>query len=543
MSIERINSDLCNGCGICVDTCTMDCIRLDTVVADRSEYPHCRLACPAHVDMRRYIHFLKYGMIKEAMEVLRESLPLPAVTGHICPHPCETECSRNHVDYPLNINALERFVADHWMHEKAKPVKVLYSSKIAIIGSGPAGLSSAYFLAKLGYPVTVFEAQPMLGGMLRMGVPEFRLPVDVLDNQIKYIEDMGVTFKTNIIIGQDLSIEELFNAGYSAILISIGAQLSKKTDIQGSHFDGVSWGLEFLKDTKIKHQTSLLNKRVMVIGGGNVAISAALSALRLGAKDVQLACLEDKENMPACEVDIKQADEECITFNTSWGVKRILGDATKVTGVELARCKQLIDKQGLFNPQLDEQTTQIIGTDMVILAIGQTADFSLLPDSIQTTLNGTVKVHPITLETSHPGIFSCGDVASGPALVVDAFASGKEASISIDRFLRGEDLKAGRTAKPNQVVRPPLTGMEYLKRQETPVISLETRTRSFNEVRANLSEEVMTIEARRCMSCGSRAVIKYPEDCMLCIYCERDCPQKAIYVSPEKNIVPLLAWG
>lgn len=543
--IERIDAALCTGCGICVDSCTMDCIRLDTSVAEGGEFPPCRLACPAGVDMRSYIHLLKEGMIEEAINVLREALPLPAVTGHICPHPCEPECARRDVDEVVNINSLERFVADYWLKEKAQPVRKIYAAKVAIVGSGPAGLAAAYELAKMGYPVAVFEALPVLGGMLRIGVPEYRLPRDVLDAQINYIKDMGVEFKTNTAIGKDVTLDDLKNEGYQAVFFAIGAQLSQKLDIEGTELDGVLWGLDFLRDVNLKREVKVRDK-VLVIGGGNVAIDVALTALRLGTKEVQVACLESGEEMPAYEDDIQQAIDEGVGINVSWGPKRILGDGKKVTGAELVKCVSVFDKEGRFNPSYDEKVTKTIDTDMVILAIGQTSDLSLVPKGIKTTEGVIIQVEPVTLETTLPGVFAGGDVTAAPGSVVsvvEAFAAGKESAISIDRYLKGEDLKAGRGKKPDRVRRPPKEGIEQMARQVAPLLPVDQRRGNFKEVKTGFNEDTMMLEARRCMTCGSRVIIKYPEDCMLCVYCERDCPEKAIYVSPEKKVMPTLAWG
>lgn len=541
MSIERIDTALCTGCRLCIDSCPMDVFRLDTLVVDRGEFSSCHLACPAGVNMRRYIYFLKEGMFKEAISVLREALPLPAVTGRICPHPCESECARKEVDEAVNISSLERFVADYWLKEKAQPVRKIYAAKVAIVGSGPAGLAAAYDLTRMGYPVTVFEAMPVLGGMLRLGIPEYRLPKDVLDAQIDYIRDMGVEFKTGVTIGKDMTLEKL-SKGYGATFVAIGNQLSSRLEIEGAELDGVLWGLDFLRDLNLKRKVKVKD-RVVVIGGGNVAIAVALTALRLGATDVQLACLESGEKMPAYEEEIKQAVDEGVGINVSWGPKRILGDSGKVTGIELVRCVRVFDEKGRFNPSLDEKETKTMKTDTIILAIGQTPDLSFVPRGMKVTEGGTIQVDPVTLETSLPGVFAGGDVVAGAGSVVEAIAAGKRASVSIDRYLKGEDLKAGRDVKPKRVIKPPKEGIAEMARQVTPLLPIDQRAGNFKEVKIGFNQNAVILEAQRCMTCGSRAVIKYPEDCQLCLFCERDCPVNAIYVSPERKVLPLLAWG
>jgi NADPH-dependent glutamate synthase beta subunit-like oxidoreductase/NAD-dependent dihydropyrimidine dehydrogenase PreA subunit len=520
----------------------MDVIRLDTSVVEREEAPPCRLACPAGVDIRSYIHLLQEGMIDEAMNVLREALALPAVTGRICHHPCESECARRDIDEAVNINSLERFVSDYWLHqEKAEPVRKKYAVKVAIVGSGPAGLAAAYELAKMGYPVTVFEALPVLGGMLRIGIPEYRLSKDVLDAQINYIKDMGVEFKTNTTIGKDLMLDDLKNEGYQVAFFGIGCQLSQKLDIEGTKRDGVLRGLDFLRDVNLKQDVKVKDK-VLVIGGGNVAIDVALTALRLGAKEVQLACLESTEEMPAYKEEFQQAIDEGVGINVLWGPRRILGDGKKVTAVELVRCVSVFDKENRFNPSYDEKVTKTIETDMVILAIGQTPDLSLVPKNVRTTEEGAIQVDPVTLETTLPGVFAGGDVTGGPGSVVKAIADGKKAAISIDRYLNGEDIKARRGQKPDRVRWLPKEGIEKVGRQATPLLAVDQRCGNFKEVKTGFTEDAMMFEARRCMTCGSRAIIRYPRDCCVCSYCERDCPEKAIYVSPQLGRQVPKAW-
>ncbi len=541
MSIELIDPKLCNGCGICLSACPMDVVRLDTIVEDKNEYPSCRIACPAGVDMRRYIYLLRIGMLDEAIDILRESLPLPAITGRVCPHPCESECSRKEVNDAVNINALERFVADYWIQEKAKHVRQIYSSRIAVIGSGPAGLSCAYFLAREGYPVTVFEAMPVLGGMLRVGIPEYRLPKEVLDAQINYIRDLGVEFQTGITIGKDLTLEELQNK-YQAVFFATGNQLSQKLSIEGAELDDVHLGLDFLKSVNLKQDIQVKDK-VVVVGGGNVAIDVALTAIRLGAKEVNMACLESGEEIPAFKDGIEQAIDEGVTIDEGWGPKSVLSENGKVTGIELVRCTSVFDERGRFSPSYNEKETKTIHAQTIILAIGQTADLSLIPQGIEINPENTIQVDPITLESALPGVFFGGDVTTGSASVVEAISAGEKASVSIDRLLKGEDMKADRYLRPGHVIKPPRDGVGKLVRQSAPVFPVSERSANFIEVNQAFDEDLTYLESQRCMTCGSRAIITYVDECQLCNHCELDCPQKAIYVSPDKTAMPLLAWG
>jgi NADPH-dependent glutamate synthase beta subunit-like oxidoreductase len=491
--------------------------------------------------MRGYIYLLTEGRLEEAMDLIREALPLPAITGHVCFHPCEKECARKDVDEAVNINALERYVADYWLQEKAKPALRIYSRKAAIIGSGPSGLAAAYDLVRVGYPVTVFEAQPLLGGMLRTGIPEYRLPGDILDAQIDYIKGMGVDFKTGVTFGKDLTLRELKKNEYEAILFAIGAQESRRIGIEGTQLPDVLWGLDFLKDVKLKQKVRMKD-RVVIIGGGNVAIDTALTALRLGAKDVQVVCLEGREGMPAHEEAIRTAMDEGVGLSVSWGPKRVVGDGKRVEGVELIHCVSVFDDARRFNPRFDEKTTRFMEADMVIFAIGENTDLSVLPGEVKTD-NNHIVVDPVTLETNLPGIFAAGVAVTGPGSVVEAIASGKKAAVSIDRYLRGEDLKAGRETEVKVVEKPPREGVEKKPRQAIPLLPIDQRRSNFHEIKMGFDKDRAEQEERRCMACGSRAFIKYLDDCMTCYTCEKDCPEKAIFVSPEHVLSKVSSWG
>ena len=541
MAIKQIDDAKCVGCGVCVNSCSMDVLRLNQLHIEKEEITPCRSACPAGVNMRGYIYLLTEGKLEEAMNLIREALPLPAITGHVCFHPCEKECARKEVDEAVNINALERYVADYWLQEKAKPALRIYVKKVAVVGSGPAGLAAAYDLVKMGYPVTVFEAQPLLGGMLRVGIPEYRLPGNILDAQINYIEGMGVDFKTNARFGKDLTLGGLKKKEYQAVLFAIGAQQSRRIEIDGAQLPDVLWGLDFLREVKLKGKVRIKD-RVVVIGGGNVAIDAALTALRLGAKDVRIVCLECREEMPAHEEAIKTAIDEGVDISVSWGPRRVVGDRKSVKEIELVRCLSVFDKTGKFKPSFEERTTRSMETDMVIFAIGENTDLSILPREIKTD-NNHILADPVTLETGLPGVFAAGVAVSGPGSVVEAIASGKKAAVSIDRYLRGKDLRSGRDAGVNVVKKPPREGVEKRPRQAIPLLPVDQRKSNFNEIKMGFDKDRAEQEERRCMACGSRAFIKYLEDCMTCYTCERDCPEKAIFVSPEHVLPKVSSWG
>jgi len=534
---EQVDPESCNGCGLCIDACPMYLTGLDTKVTDRNECPPCRVACPAGVDMRSYVYLMKSGKIREAYEVLRESLPLPAITGRICPHPCESECARKEVDEAVNINSLERFVADQWLEEKAEPIARMHDARVAIIGSGPAGLSCAYFLTKMGYAVTVFESMRELGGMLRTAIPEYRLPRDVLDAQLAYIRDMGVEFKTNVTVGRDIAFKEL-QKDYQAIFVAMGSQLSRRIELQEMAHENVLWGLDFLRDINLK-KGSRVKDNVVVIGGGNVAIDVALTAFRVGARQITVACLEQRDSMPAFEDEVREALREGIHLQAGWGPGKILLDGNDVAGIELIRCTSVLDEQGKFNPVLDESTVMKIDADTIILAVGQATDLSTLPHDMATS-DGLIKVDPSTLETNIPGIFAGGEITSGPSMVIEAIAAGRKASVSIDRYLKGQDLKDDSTVRTGRVEKPPKEGIPTLPRQNAPVSGAQARKADFSEIKTGFDEDMAYFESRRCMTCGSRALLNPVEECRLCQACERICPQKALSILPGKIVEPLV---
>lgn len=539
MPIAKIDQVLCQGCGKCVDTCPEDVIRLNLNPCKGDLRSPCAMGCPAGVSVRKYSYYVEMDMMDEAAQALAECLPFPAITGRICPHPCEAKCARSEVDEPVNINALERYVGDYILQEDPAPVRAVFAGKVAVIGSGPAGLSCSYFLAKKGYEVTVFEALPVAGGMLRVGIPAYRLPKDIVAEQIGYMQKMGITVKTGIVVGRDVSLEAL-REEYAAVFFAGGLQSSRRVSVDGSDLDGVGYALEFLKHVGLGEKPEV-RKRVAVIGGGSVAMDTAQTVNRMGAKEVHIFSLEKEGKMPAQPEEIRQATEEGIKIHPGWSTTRILGKAGRVCKIELAECVSTVDSAGRFSPQINESLLECYDVDQVIFAVGQAPDANLTPAELATGRGGMVPVDPVTLETSLAGVFAGGDIAGKGGIVVKSLTSGRGAAESIDRYLRGVDLRTGR-GEHTRVQHPPKEGVSHFSRQEVPVIPAEERKSSFREVKPTLTENQARLESQRCMTCGSQAEIRHAEDCMVCLYCERDCPAHAIYVSPDRVARRMGPW-
>jgi len=515
-----LKDSACKFCGACVEVCPTGVLMDKEVKAGERELSlvPCKYACPAGIDVPSYVNLISQGRYSEAVVVVREKAPFPSVLGHACARPCEKVCRSREVNEPIAICALKRFAVDN-LTEQPTDVKKPVSStgkRVAVIGSGPAGLTASYYLARLGHSVTVFESMPKLGGMMRYGVQEYRLPETVLEKDLKRILGVGLDVKVCTRVGEGLSLGKLREEGYDAVLIAAGLQKSRVLNLEGSTSPDVLGGLDFLRDVRLGREVKV-KERVLVFGGGNVAMDVALTALRLGAKQVQVACLEKPEEMPAFPWEIRQAVEEGVGIHNSLGVKRVLVEkGDKVKGIELVRCISVFDKEGRFNPSFDESTTETIEAEMIVFAIGQASELSGLngdgAGSLKLTRMGTVEVDDSSLETSVKGVFACGDVVKGPASIVDAVALGRKAASAIDRYLGGSgnvEEKLVELEKPN-----PWLGREEgfasRRRPEMPSLPVEKRLRSFAEVETGLEEDKAIAEAKRCLRCDLRLQIRQP---------------------------------
>ncbi len=492
------------------------------------EHPPCKMACPIQTDAREYVQLIGERRFAEAFASIRKLNPLPRVCGRICAHPCETACKRGQVDEPVAIASLKRFAADGpWadQHNRIQPNKST-GHKVAVIGSGPAGLAAAHDLALLGHSVTVFEKLSVLGGMMAVGIPRYRVPSDVLSAEIKAIQDLGVEMKTGVGFGKDVTIESLKNDEYEAFFLATGLHQSRGLNVEGEDLPGVLEGVGFLRDVALGKPVTL-GKRVVVVGGGNVAIDVARTTLRVGAQDVSMVCLENAEEMPASESEIEDAREEGVAVVNCFGPKRFLEKDGRLSGIEFKSCTCVFDDKGAFCPTYDESELRAIEADTVIVAIGQAAGLSFVEkDGIVVTARGGLEADPATLQTPTAGVFAGGDAVTGPGIAIKAIAAGKQAAISIDCYLRGEPLSEVLSAEacPTEKLSPDVVEKtREFPRSKAISLPMEDRSKGFDEVESVLSEELATKEALRCLHCYIGATVD-KDKCLSCLTCVRVCP-------------------
>jgi NADPH-dependent glutamate synthase beta subunit-like oxidoreductase len=504
----------CTTCGRCETVCPNGIAILDIIRPLRAmvpedfipdDTPPCAAACPAGIDVPGYVRLIAQGRPAEAYKLILEKVPFPGILGRVCMHPCETQCRRGEVNQPIAICALKRYAADKadGAFQVAAQVKANTGHKVAVIGAGPAGLSAGFYLRKKGHEVTVFEAMPKPGGMMRYGIPFYRLPEDVLEKEINQILSTGIKLETNKTLGKDFSLEDLKTQGFEAMFIATGLQESRKITIEGSDLPDVFWGVDFLREVSEGKEVRL-KKRVFVVGGGNVAVDVALTALRVGANEVTMACLESREEMPASQWEIDQALEEGVRLLPSWGPQRIIGENGRIKAVELVRCTSVFDEKGAFCPAFGD-LQETVEVDQVILAIGQAADLSFLSGYGRMNCErGLITVNPESQETGMPGIFAGGDVGKGPGAIIDAIAAGRRAAVAMDKFLGGDGLISETFAE--EPVAESYTGARErgfadLLRGETSHLAMDERKNNFREVDFCFEDEQAVREAKRCLQC------------------------------------------
>ncbi len=484
----------------------------EAVTVEIGGYPPCQVACPAGISGQDFLYYIAQGKFEEALEEIRRAMPFPGVCGRVCTHPCEVECERGKVDQPLSIRALHRFVADHELRngrKRAAPIEKTKEERIAIIGSGPAGLSCAYELVRRGYPVTVFESAPKPGGMLRYGIPDYRLPKEVLDEEIGYIEELGVEIKTNHPVQ---SLKEVFDQGYKAIFLATGAWKSQRMGIPNEESKGVIHGLEFLKKVNSGEKVEV-GRRVAVVGGGNAAIDAARVARRLGAEEVLIIYRRSQNEMPAIRTEISEAEKEGVKFHFLASPIMALANDGKLNGIQCIRMELgEPDESGRPTPIPIQGSDFHIDVDQLIIAVGQAIDQRMFVNELQYTKSGTILVDPITLKTNIDGVFAGGDAVLGPADVISAVSAGQEGAISIELYLSGVDLVKGRPAKKKKIEDVPKEGIEKEERKPLFLIEPEKRT-GFEEVELGFADrvEIAIEESKRCLNCSVYAEKGRPE--------------------------------
>lgn len=536
----------------------------------------CMMGCPVHTEAGRYVHLIAQGRYKEAYRVARAPNPFASICGRVCAAPCEDVCRRGKLDKPIAIRALKRFVTERFgvesmidvikLQEVLRPSIKPKDKWVAVIGAGPAGMSCAHDLALQGYRVTVFEAQRVPGGMLRLGIPEYRLPHELIRLEINAILGLGVELKLGKALGRDFSLDDLRNNSYEAIFLSIGAHKSRALNIEGVQADGVLNAVDYLLNVNLGYRVEL-GQKIAVIGGGSVAfdvartavrqevpepiatsdITAALdvarSAVRFGAKQVDMAVLEARDQMLANEEEFEQAREERITIHNSVGPKRIVTRNGRAVGLEIIEVASIFDDQGRFNPQFVPGTERLIEADSIIMAIGQTSDLSFIQprDGIDITPRNTIIVDPNTLATTAAGVYAGGDVAFGPRIAIAAIADGRRAAHAIDLYLSGTQPPPPMykiTCYDTASYQPPL-GFTQISRQPIPVLPLDRRV-GISQVELGYDEETAVKEASRCLCCWENTIFEGDPhrgtECILCGGCADICPESCIEIVPRPRI-------
>ncbi|MFH1930256.1 MAG: FAD-dependent oxidoreductase [Pseudomonadota bacterium] len=520
----------CKFCTACVEVCPTGALMDKSVRPGKKEEDivPCKEACPAHIDVPGYLRLIAQGKRDEANAVIREKVPLPGILGRVCIHPCEDVCRRGEVNGPVSICALKRHAADGEKGLWKKNAKAGNDTgkKVAIVGAGPAGLTAAFYLRKQGYAVTIFDGHAEPGGMMRYGIPSYRLPKDILDKEINEILDLGVEFRPNQTLGRNVTLDQIKNDGFDAVFLGVGAQLSRRIPLEGSDLPDVLWGVDFLRQVAEGEDIHLKN-RVIVVGGGNVAVDVALSAMRCWANDVTMVCLEGREEMPAHEWEIQGVLDEGVRLLTSWGPHKILCENGQITGMELVHCVSVFDDQCIFNPSFDDAKEKIEG-DQVVLAIGQASDLTFLADDSQITVDrGLIVVDEDTLETGMKGVYAGGDVAAVPGAIIHAIAAGRKAASSIDEALGGtgdiEEVLFERDAPDQHIGRD--EGFASWPREKIPELELKARHQGFQEVVLGYEDEQAIKEARRCLQCDLRLYLE-----------SNPSPPEKILIFNEENI-------
>ena len=579
--VAKVEKANCVACGKCVEFCPAGAVKLGQKLCDKegcevkypwiplpSEQPWgehmwshnyrdvnrincydtgtapCKTACPAHIAVQGYLKLAKEGRYDDALALIKKDNPLPAVCGHVCNRRCEDACTRGTIDEAVAIDEVKRFLAERDLNAETRyiPKKTIpslkggFDEKIAVIGAGPAGLSCAYYLALTGYKPTIFEKNEEPGGMLRYGIPSYKLEKDLLAAEIDVIRELGVEIRCGVEIGKDITIEELREQGYKGFYVAIGCQRGRKPGITGENAKGAYAAVDFLRKAGAK-ESFALEGDVVIVGGGNVAIDAARISSRCVDAKISMFCLEQRENMPASKEEIEEALEEGIELNCGWGPKEVLEENGKVTGVVFKKCTRVLDAQGRFSPEYDEEQTITVPCKHVIFSVGQAIEWGNMLDNLDLKRrpNGGALADKLTYQTSEPDIFVGGDVYTGPKFAIDAIAAGREGAISLHRYVHENcTLTIGRNRRDfveldkNNIS---VDNYDTSKRQIPAKADEKAQAATFRDLSHSLTEEQVKAETSRCLSCGASVVD--PNKCIGCGVCTTKCVFDAIHLHRE----------
>ena len=579
--VAKVEKANCVACGKCVEFCPAGAVKLGQKLCDKEgcevQYPRiplpseqpwgehmwshnyrdvnrincydtgtapCKTACPAHIAVQGYLKLAKEGRYDDALALIKKDNPLPAVCGHVCNRRCEDACTRGTIDAAVAIDEVKRFLAERDLNAETRyiPKKTIpslkggFDEKIAIIGAGPAGLSCAYYLALTGYKPTIFEKNEKPGGMLRYGIPSYKLEKDLLAAEIDVIRELGVEIRCGVEIGKDITIEELREQGYKGFYVAIGCQRGRKPGITGENAKGTYAAVDFLREAGAK-ESFALEGDVVVVGGGNVAIDAARISSRCVDAKISMFCLEQREHMPASKEEIAEALEEGIELNCGWGPKEVLEENGKVTGVVFKKCTRVLDAQGRFSPEYDEEQTITVPCKHVIFSVGQAIEWGNMLDNLDLKRrpNGGALANKLTYQTSEPDIFVGGDVYTGPKFAIDAIAAGREGAISLHRYVHENcTLTIGRNRRDfveldkNNIS---VDSYDTSKRQIPAKADEKAQAATFRDLSHSLTEEQVKAETSRCLSCGASVVD--PNKCIGCGVCTTKCVFDAIHLHRE----------
>lgn len=579
--IAKVEKQNCVACGKCVEACPAGAVKLGQKLCDKEgceiTYPRmplpgdqpwgehmwthnyrdvnrincydtgtapCKTACPAHIGIQGYLQLAKEGRYEDALALIKKDNPLPAVCGHVCNRRCEDACTRGTIDEAVAIDEVKRFIAERDLNAETRfiPKKTIpslkggFEEKIAIIGAGPAGLSCAYFLALTGYKPTIFEKNAEPGGMLRYGIPSYKLEKDLLAAEIDVIRQLGAEIRCGVEVGKDVTIEDLREQGYKGFYAAIGCQRGRKPGISGENAKGAYAAVDFLREAGAK-ESFALEGDVVVVGGGNVAIDAARISSRCTDAKISMFCLEAREKMPASNEETEEALEEGIELNCGWGPKEVLEENGHVSGVVFKKCTRVLDAQGRFSPEYDENDTVTIPCRHVIFSVGQAIDWGHMLDNLHVELrpNGGALANKLTYQTSEPDIFVGGDVYTGPKFAIDAIAAGREGAISLHRYVHEHcTLTIGRNRRDFIELDKENIKVETYdssSRQIPPKADVKEQAKTFRDLSQSLTEEQVKKETSRCLSCGASVVD--PNKCIGCGVCTTKCMFDAIHLHRE----------